>query len=80
MSLNGPSLYVIATVRNSRVFGVGRAESGRRPNEGPQSDRIKVGPDSYVGLDHFSVGALNRGVKVRARDYVLWSTKRTPTA
>ena len=40
----------------------------------------KSDPIPFVGPDHFSVGAPDWGVKVRARNYVLWSTKQTPTA
>lgn len=43
---------------------VGLSESGQRREEGPQSDRIKVGPDSYVGPDQSSLGAPIGGVKV----------------
>ena len=43
---------------------VGLSESGQRREEGPQSDRIKVGPDTYVGPDQSTLGAPSDGVKV----------------
>jgi hypothetical protein len=56
-----------STGLRSRLVSVGLSESGRRREKGPQSDRIKVGPDSYVGPDHSSVGGPAGGIKAKTR-------------
>ena len=49
---------------------VGLAESGRRREEAPQSNLIKVGPESYVGPDLLSLGV--QAVLVKEATRSLW--------